>query len=158
MKNRDIAVPVGVFELTSYDAFGKLVERRSVRNKIVDVGLSWMAGALSGDVASPATMKYLAIGTGTTAAAAGQTALVTPVESRTAGTQTRINTNTGSSYDTYQCVGTITMTADRAVTEIGIFSASSSGTLLCRQVFAVMNIPNGGSLAVTYKVIFTSVS
>ena len=42
--------------------------------------------------------------------------------------------------------------ATGAVTEAGIFNASSSGTMLCRTVFAVVNKGSGDTLQVTWTV------
>jgi hypothetical protein len=97
-----------------------------------------------------ANFKYHASGTGTTAEAVGDTALVTEVESRVAGTQ--VSGGTGA----YQTVATIPYTATRAITEHGIFSASSVGTLLDRSVFTAINVVNGDSITFTYTITFSA--
>lgn len=139
----------GRFIFEERTPLGALVKRWEVENLVVNTGLAWLAGALSGDVASPETMKYIGIGTGTTAAAATQTALVTEVETRATGTQSRQTTDTAS--DTYRCVGSITMTANRSITEVGVFSAASAGTMFCRSVFTAEVIASGNVLTVTYE-------
>ena len=149
MKLTENAGIVGHIELVSRDAAGRLLEVREIKNMVVNTGLTWIAGALSGDTADPTTMKYVGIGTGTTAAAATDTALETEAESRATGTVTLETTTTAD--DTFQVVGAITMTGARAVTEAGLFSASESGTLGARRVFDVMNVPSGGSLAITWQ-------
>lgn len=90
--------------------------------------------------------KYHGMGTGSTAESSSDTALGTEVESRATGSQTE-----GSSANIYSTVGTITATTARAVTEHGIFSASSSGTLLDRSVFSAINLANGDSIQFTYQ-------
>ncbi len=132
---------------------GRQIDARSFDNLVVTVGKAWLAGALSGDVASPETMKYIELGTGTTAAAAGDTTLVAAVETRASGTQSRVTTTTTS--DTYQAVGTVSITDTRAITECGIFSASSSGTLMARQTFAAINCISGDSVQITWKIQLT---
>ena len=99
--------------------------------------------------------KFLAVGTGTTAEAATQTALVTEVESRVSGTSSQVTTTTTN--DTYQVVGTISVTATRAFTESGLFDVitSASGNMLCRAVFAAINLVSGDSLQVTWRVQLT---
>ena len=54
--------------------------------------------------------------------------------------------------DTAQVTKTFTVTGTFAVTEAGLLNASSAGTLLCRQVFSAVNVLNGDSLQITWKV------
>ena len=131
---------------------GRVIDTREGPNLVVTVGLAWLAGALSGDVASPETMKYIAVGTGSTAAAAGDTALGTEVESRATGTQSRVTTTVTN--DTYQCVGTIEFTGSHALREVGLFSANSSGTMAARQVYDALNVTADDTLQVTWKLKF----
>jgi len=139
----------GQVDLVALDAAGRIKDVRHIRNTVVKTGYAWVAGALSGSNAT-ADMKYIGIGTGSTAAATTDTALGVEVESRATGTQTNVTvTNTN---DTYQCVGTVSITDTRAITEAGIFSASSGGQMLNRTVFAAINLSSGDSLQVTFKV------
>lgn len=137
---------------------GRVIETREGSNRIVDAGLVWLSGALTGDVADATVMKYIALGTGSTAAADGDTAMETPVEARATGTQSKTYAaaETGppavASYVTYQVVGTITMTAARALREVGLLSASSDGTLFARQVYDVINLAEGDSMQVTWTI------
>ena len=86
-------------------------------------------------------------GTGATAEAAGDTALVTKVETgRSTGTQ-----GEGASANIYQSVGTISYTATRAIVEHGIFTQTSGGTLVDRTVFSAINVDNGDSIQFTYE-------
>jgi hypothetical protein len=93
--------------------------------------------------------KYHASGTGSTAEANTETALVTEVGSRQAGTQTE-----GVSANIYQTVATLSYTAAHAITEHGIFSAASSGVLMDRSVFAAINVGAGDSIEFTYEATF----
>lgn len=97
------------------------------------------------------TFKYHGSGTGTTAEANTDTALVTEVETRATGTQTE-----GASANIYRSIGTVSYTASRAVTEHGLFSASTSGTLMDRSVFAAINVGNGDSIQFTYEITFNA--
>ncbi|HUU33612.1 MAG TPA: hypothetical protein VMW48_06085, partial [Vicinamibacterales bacterium] len=92
------------------------------------------------------------IGTSTTAAGAAQTALVTEIETRATGTQTIVTTTVTS--DTYQAVGSISITGTHAVTECGILSASSNGTMAARQTFSAINAVSGDMIQVTWKIAF----
>lgn len=98
--------------------------------------------------------KYLAVGTGATGAArtaaAADAALSTEVETRTAGTQTTVTTTlTG---DTSQIVGTITMTAPRAVDEGGLFDAATAGNMAVSWTQLVDNFNSGDTYTITVKV------
>ncbi len=95
--------------------------------------------------------KYHGSGTGATAEAVGDTALVTEVETRATGSSTE-----GASPNVYRTVGTISYTATRAITEHGVFSAASAGTLLDRSVFAAINVNNGDSISFTYDLTVNS--
>lgn len=90
--------------------------------------------------------KYHGSGTGTTNPAVTDTTLETEVESRATGTTTE-----GASANIYRSVGTVGYTDTRAITEHGIFSASTSGTLLDRSEFTAINVNNGDSIEFTYE-------
>lgn len=100
---------------------------------------------------STSNAKYVAWGTGAGTAAATDTTLFTEsAESRTAGTQTQQTTTTTN--DTYRVVGVITATATRAITNAGIFDASSSGNLFAKGDFSTMNLASGDSIEFTFNV------
>jgi hypothetical protein len=88
-------------------------------------------------------------GTGNTAAAVTQTALVSPAgTARVAGTNTASNSVPGS--PTLTSVATINFTGTLAIVEWGLFSASSSGTMWDRRVFSAINVTNGDAIQFTY--------
>ncbi len=100
---------------------------------------------------APTAYDYHASGTGTTAEAASQTALVTDSGiSRAAGTPTN------PSAGLYRSVGTQSYTSALAITEHGLFSASSSGTMLDRTVFSAVNVVSGDSIQFTYTLTISS--
>lgn len=90
--------------------------------------------------------SWHASGTDNTAESNTDSSLVTEVESRTDGTQTE-----GSSTNIYQTVGTISYTASYTITEHGIFTASSGGTLMDRSVFSGISVTDGDSIEFTYE-------
>lgn len=98
--------------------------------------------------------KYHGIGTGNTAEASGDTALVTELTTEYNPNSTRATgtTTEGGSANVYRTVGTNTVDASAAVVEHGIFSqaATGGGTLLDRSVFSAVNLANGDSLQTTY--------
>ena len=93
-----------------------------------------------------ADFKYHGMGTNSTAESASDTALGAQVETRATGTQTE-----GGSANVYRTVATITATATRAITEHGLFSAATGGTLLDRSVFSTINLSSGDSIQFTYE-------
>ena len=68
-------------------------------------------------------------------------------EARTNGTDSAQTTNTTN--DTFRVTGTITATATRAVTEVGIFDAASGAVLRIYGDFSVINLNNGDSITFT---------
>jgi hypothetical protein len=122
------------------------VETHDFKNLVVNTGLNFIVSRMKDATAT--AMSHMELGTGTTAAAAGDTGLGAAISgSRTALTSTTVATNTITYVATF-AAGTGT----GAVTEAGIFNASSSGTLLCRTVFPVVNKQAGDSMTVTWVV------
>jgi len=123
------------------------------QNLVTSAGKAGVASRING-AGSEAAFTYLAVGTGTTAAAAGNTALETEITdsglSRANSTASRVTTTVTN--DTAQLVNTFSVSGTKAVTEAGILNASSSGVLLARQVFSAINVISGDSLQLTYKV------
>lgn len=119
-------------------------------NLVTNAGLAGIASRING-AGSEAAFTYIAIGTGTTAAAAGNTALQTEITTgggaRASATVSR--TTTTVTNDTARHVLTFNFTSSFAVTEAGVLNAASTGTLLNRQVFTAVNVANGDSLQVT---------
>lgn len=137
--------PVGRLYITKVSG-GNREDLGLVCTKVVTTaGVNYLVDALQGLAASDA-FSYHASGTGTTAEAVGQTALVTEVASRTNGTKTE-----GASANIYRTVGTIAYGGTFAITEHGIFSAASAGTMLDRSVFAAINVISGDSIEFTYE-------
>ncbi len=126
---------------------GVEIERREIHNIICNVGIAKVAGLVAGTATGG--FGYMATGTGTTAAAATDTALQTEVL-RVATTNSLVTTTVTN--DTSQFVGTFNYTATYAITEAGIFDASSAGNLLAHQVFAAVNVVSGDSIQITWKV------
>jgi hypothetical protein len=101
--------------------------------------------------------KWIGVGTGATGAgrtaAASDTALSTEVETRAAGTESTVTTS--QTGDTYQTVGTISITDTRAIDESGCFDALTNGNLITSATLNVINLLNGDSLQLTWKVQIT---
>lgn len=132
--------------------FGYYANSLKNANLVTNAGKAAVAGLINGVVTD--FFDFIAIGTGTTAANAADTTLETEITTnggqRAASTNSRVTTDVTN--DTAQGVLTYAFTGSFAVTESGWLSASSGGTLLCRQVFSAINVVNGDSLQVTWKI------
>ena len=128
---------------------GKLKEQREVDNLVVTVGKNFIASSMAKTTTnSPAAMTHMEVGTGTTAAAVGDTTLQSAVSgSRVSLTSTTVTNNNVAYVATFPAG-----TGTGALTEAGIFNASSSGTLLCRTVFSVINKGAADTLGITWTV------
>lgn len=128
---------------------GQVKETRKVKNLVVATGLTFIASRMGGTSAS--VMSHMALGSGTTAAAANQTDLVSILGSREALDSTTPSSNTivyVASFEAGDATG--------AVTEAGIFNAASSGTMLCRTVFSVVNKAADDTMQVTWTITLTA--
>lgn len=117
---------------------------QEVDNLVVTAGKGYVASRMKD--ASATAMSHMAIGSGSTAAAASQTALGTEL-----GRVSLTSTSVSGAVVTY--VATFAAgTGTGAVTEAGLFNASSSGTMLCRTVFSVVNKGANDSMTITWTV------
>lgn len=132
--------------------FGSLVNSLTINNTITNTGKAASISRL-GVSAGTTAFTYLAVGSGTTAAAATDTTLQTEITSpsmaRAAATVTQETTTTTG--DTLQLVKQWTATTALTVTECGALNASSAGVVLGRQVFSAVNVASSDTLQVTYK-------
>lgn len=125
------------------------------RHVVTTAGKNYLAACFP-NTNEPENLKYHGFGTGTTAAAVGDTALQTELTTQYNPDNTRPTGSQSSSTNTYQTAGTLTPDSGGtiAVTEQGIFSqaATGGGTLLDRNVFAAINLVGGSgdSLTTTY--------
>ena len=117
---------------------------QEVPNLVVTAGKEYVASRMKDTSAS--AMSHMAIGTGSTAAAASQTALGSE-SARTGLTSTTVSGADIVYVDTF-AAGTGT----GAITEAGIFNASSSGDMLCRTVFSVVNKGASDAMTITWTV------
>jgi hypothetical protein len=56
---------------------------------------------------------------------------------------------TTTANDTYRVVGTLTANSNAAITEVGLFDASTGGNMYVRGTFAVINLEAGDSIQFT---------
>jgi len=135
----------GDVALVLKDKDGNIKDSREIHNLVVSTGLTFICSRMAGT--SAGVMSHMALGSGTTAASAGQTDLVSILGSREALDSTSASSNTityVSSFEAGEGTG--------AVTEAGVFNASSSGTMLCRTVFPAVNKQADDTMSVTWTI------
>jgi hypothetical protein len=144
MRNKDFLSATGKLSIVVNDNAGNLKQELNVTNLVVDAGLDYIASRMKD--ATETAMTHMAIGSGTTDPAPADTALQTSL-GRVSLTSTTVTDNSVEYVATF-AAGTGT----GAVTEAGIFNASSGGTMLCRTEFAVINKAAGDSMTITWTV------
>lgn len=144
----------GKIDFEIRDVNGLLKDKWTVYNSIMNVGFAQLA-LLAGD-ASAVPFTYLAVGTSSTAVAASQTALGGEITdsglARASATVSRVTTT--QTNDTLQLYYVWTVSGTKTVEEIGIFNASSSGTMLARALTTSKVLTSGDQLTATYQVKF----
>ena len=144
MINKDKLQATGSVNIVVRGEDGNVTQDFTIPNLVVDTGLDYIASRMKD--ASATAMTHMAVGSGTTVAAAGQTALVTEV-ARVALTSSTV-TSESIAYVASYAAGTGT----GALTEAAILNAASSGTMLCRTVFSVINKGAGDTMTVTWTI------
>jgi hypothetical protein len=103
-------------------------------NLIVNGGFDFIADAIGKPTSRPNVMGWIAVGTGTTAAAATQTTLVTEIDRNAATYGHTVGTRVFSFTADF-----LAGDATGALTEAGVFNAASTGTMFDRVSFPVVN-------------------
>jgi len=135
----------GQLNIVLRDKDGNIKEERIEKNLVVATGLTFIASRMKDATAT--AMTHMGLGSGTTTAAAGQTDLVTLLGSREVLDSTTASSNTIAYVASFEAGD-----ATGAVTEAGIFNAASSGTMLCRVKFNVVNKAADDTMAVTWTI------
>lgn len=123
---------------------GQVKEEHDFKNLVVNVGKTFVASRMVG--VSSNVMSHMAIGSSSTAAAAGDTALGAEL-----GRVALASATSSSNVVTYTATFPAG-TGTGAVVEAGLFNAASAGTMLCRTVFAVVNKGADDAMSVTWTV------
>ena len=141
MSVRDTVILTGKLSISLN---GELV--RETKNLVVTAGKTWIAARMKD---TSTVMTHMGVGTGTTAAVIANTDLETVTGARLALTDS--GGIVAGSVITFACTypaGAHTA----AITEAGIFTASTSGTMLARTVFTVVNKGALDSMTISWAV------
>lgn len=134
----------GNVKLEHYNENGDIIETKEFKNLIVSTGKDFIAQRMKDDITN--VMSHMAVGTGDTAATLSDTTLETEID-RNALDSTTVTDNDVTYVATYPAGD-----ATGALTEAGIFNASSAGVMLCRTVFPVVNKSAGDSVTITWTI------
>ncbi len=159
---RDLGVPsiFGVLFVRKHEAATGIWHDMGLASLrvVTDNGVGFIVDAFQ-NLVELENMKYHGIGTGGTAEAAGNSALVTELTTQLNPDNTRATgTTTEAASNIYQTVATNTVDATVALTEHGIFSqaATGGGVLLDRSLFSAVNLVSGDSIQTDYRLTIAS--
>jgi hypothetical protein len=142
----------GSVEVVLTDAEGNIKHRHVDHNVITTIGKTYLAAWLAAPIQAGPFMQYIGLGSGTTPASAADTALQTELTvagySRSTATVSSVNTSWFSVSVFPAGDGTAT------ISEAGIFSAASAGTLFAHQVFSPVTKAATDSITITWTVVF----
>lgn len=127
---------------------------------VTDAGVGFLVDAWE-NLVEMEIMKFHGVGTGTTAEAAGNTALVTESTTALNPDSTRATGSlTEGAANVFITVGTLTFDASAATTEHGLFSqaATGGGVMWDRTMYSAstINVASGDSIQFTYSMTATS--
>jgi len=134
----------GVLELEHWRS-GNLLQALVIPNLETDVYKALRANLRIGSGTAP---SHISIGTGTTDAVVGDTAMEAEVDIQ-AATRTRITMEVEN--DASQYTYTFTLAADTDVTEAGLLNALSGGILCYHRVFTAVPTLEADALKVTWR-------
>ena len=132
-------------ELIAFRGLAFRSDLKGSPNLVTNAGKAVFANLFIGSGTAP---THIALGTGTTAAAAGDTALETEIY-RESATRSRVTITVTD--DTSQYTYTFDIDATYSLTEAGLFNASSGGTLFCHQVYTALPVIADDTLKATWR-------
>lgn len=143
MFTQDSIKAIGAVNIVVTGEDGTIKDQRLIPNLVVTTGKNYIASRMTGTTTA---MSHMSIGSSTTAAAAGDTALGAEL-----GRVALSSSSTTANVTTYSATFPAG-TGTGAVVEAGIFNAASAGTMLCRTTFAVVNKGANDTITVTWTV------
>lgn len=139
---------VGSVRKQLFDENGICIYDHTDHNLEVTVGKVYEAAWLAAGSQAGPFMSYVGLGTGTTPPVIADTNLQTPLPTRVQGTLSSLS-------NVWQNVATFPAGINTgSVTEAGLFSSISGGTMFARNVFSLINKGALNSLIVTWQVTF----
>lgn len=144
---KDLIEMRGDVTVNLFDKDGNVKDTRQIKNMVVTAGKEFIAASmLKTTTNSPVAMTHMALGSDNTAAAIGNTGLGAEL-----GRASLASATVSGAVVTYTATFAPTV-GTGAVVEAGIFNASSSGTMLCRTVFSVVNKGADDTMSITWQI------
>jgi hypothetical protein len=136
------------------DKDGNIKQEQTIENLVVTGGLGFITDRMQG--AGTAVISHMGVGTTNTSPVTANSTLAAETGTRATVTASRVTTTT--SNDTAQYVSNFAAgNATGALVEAGLFNAASTGTMVSRVVFAVINKGASDQLDITWKIQLTAV-
>lgn len=140
----------GSVKVQLFDENGKIKQAHEDHNLIATIGKSYLATWLAAASQAGKFMSYIALGVDTNGPTAGDIGLGSEL---TGGSNARVVGTLTPSTNTWNNTATFAPgNGTGAVTEAGLFSDLTSGTMFARQVFAAYNKAAGDTLIVSWTV------
>jgi len=144
---KDLIEMRGDVTVNLFDKDGNVKDTRQIKNMVVTAGKEFIAASmLKTTTNTPVAMTHMALGSDNTAAAIGNTGLGSEL-----GRASLASAAVSGAVVTYTATFAPTV-GTGAVVEAGIFNASSSGTMLCRTVFSVVNKGADDTMSITWQI------
>lgn len=140
----------GSVKVQLFDEKGSIKQEHENPNLIVTIGKSYLATWLAAASQAGKFMSYVAVGVDTNGPTAGDTQLGSEL---TGGSNARVVGTLTPSSNTWNNTATFAPgNGTGAVTEAGLFSISSAGTMFARQVFGAYNKAAGDTLVISWTI------
>lgn len=137
----------GNVSLKLLDKDGNVIDERSIPNLVVSAGKTFIAASmLKTTTNTPIAMTHMAVGSSSTAPAAGDTALGGEL-----GRVALASATSAANVVTYTATFPAA-TGTGALVEAGIFNDASAGTMLCRTTFSVVNKGAADAMSITWTI------
>lgn len=143
----------GHIEFILRDCNGIVKQRHSTKNIITNVGKAYLATWLTAPSQSTPFMTYVGLGSGTSPASATDTALQTELTVAGYSRALASLSSVGTAWVSTSLFPAGDGTAN--ITEAGIFSAATGGTMFAHQVFSPIGKTATDELTITWSVTFS---
>jgi hypothetical protein len=135
----------GTLHITLTDKHGNVKDQRIIKNLVVNTGLNFVASRMVNTSAD--VMSHMAIGTGSTSPAAGDTDLASIAGARELLDSITLSDNTVTYVAAFEA-------GDQTgeISEAGIFNASTGGDMLCRSTFTAVTKEADENMSITWTI------
>jgi len=140
----------GELTIVVKDKDGKVKETRNEKNLVVNAGLTYICSRMVDSTSN--AMSHMAVGSGTTTPIGSQTDLVSILGSREPLDSSTASSNTVAYVSSFEAGD-----GTGAITEAGIFNASTGGTMLCRTTFPLVNKGANDTMSITWTITLSAV-